>query len=76
MAKDDASNPIEGFSRLANYLTMWEATEDHGLLEEELDPEHIELPAEGEQQEDEFEALTSMAIQFAQAQNKKLQAGN
>ena len=75
MAKDDASNPVEGMSRLANYLGMWEANEDHGLLEEELDPEHIELPAENEEQEDEFNALTSMAVQFAKAQNKKLQAG-
>lgn len=76
MAKDDASSPVEGVSRLANYLSMWEANEDHGLLSEEVDPEHIELPAEGEEQEDEFDALTNMAIQFAQAKNKKIQAGN
>lgn len=77
MAKDDASSPVEGTSRLANYLAMWEANEDHGLLDEELDPEHIELPAEGEEEgSDELEALTSMALQFAKAQNTKLKAGN
>jgi capsid assembly protease len=78
-ATDDKNNPLEGESRLDNFLSMWKASEDHGLLEEELAPEgHQELAAAREEAGDGLAELLATATQFAQKENAKakLHAGN
>ncbi len=75
-ATDDKSNPIDGESRLDNFLGMWKASEDHNLTTEELEPEHVELAAANEGTSDDLTELLSRATQYAQKENQRTHAIN
>jgi ClpP class serine protease len=69
-ASDDKTNPIEGESRLDNFLSMWEASEDHGLFDEEVPVDTKELDATIEDDDDGLAELLASAKVFAQKENK------
>lgn len=75
LAKDDIASPVEGSSRLDNFLSMWEASNGGGLLEEELDPENTnELNNDSEQESDGISEVIAAGRAFAQEQNNKMHA--
>lgn len=74
-ATDDANSPIDGESRLNNFLGMWKASDDHKLEEEELAPEGTsDLAAAREGEDDGLTALLENAKAYAAKQNQKLHA--
>lgn len=75
-ATDDKNSPLEGESRLDNFLSLWNASEGASLTEEELEPEHVELAAANEGDTDDLAELLSRATQFAQKENLKANAVN
>jgi ClpP class serine protease len=70
-AKDDQANPIEGVSRLDNFLSMWTVSESHNLEEEELDPDNAELAASFETKGEDFAELVASVKEYATKQNAR-----
>jgi ClpP class serine protease len=75
-ATDDKTNPLEGESRLDNFLSLWQASEGTSLLEEELEPDHVELASANAGAGDDLSELIAAATQFAQKENQKASANN
>lgn len=75
-SKDDESNPIKGTSRLDNFLSMWNASEDHKLEDEELEDDGIaDLPAAKKKEDaDDLTDLLDAATKFAHKENAKIHA--
>jgi ClpP class serine protease len=75
-ATDDSRNPLEGGSRLEDFLDMWRASEDHNLEEEELTPDHVDLSNDIGADDNGIAELVQNAKAHAAKVNKTQHASN